>query len=58
MVVALRTRPKEQNDFFGCWGSMVKNNRRNNFFLFERKDKTQGYTGELGSEIITTTVPR
>ena len=30
---------------------MVKKNRRNNIF-FERKDKTQGYMGELGSEII------
>jgi hypothetical protein len=37
----------------------VKKNRRNNiFFLFEKKDKTQGYTGKLGSEIITTTGPR
>ena len=27
-------------------------------YFFERKDKTQGFTGELGSEIITTTVPR
>jgi hypothetical protein len=37
---------------------MVKKNKRNNFFLFVKEDKTQGYTGELGSEIITTTVPR
>ena len=36
---------------------MVKKNRRIDIF-FERKDKTQGFTGELGSEIITTTVPR
>ena len=56
--MALRTRPKEQKDIFFEWkGYMVKKNRRNNIF-FERKDKTQGYTGELGSEIITTTIPR
>jgi hypothetical protein len=37
---------------------MVKRNKRNNsFFLFERKDKTQGYMGELGLEIIMTTIP-
>jgi hypothetical protein len=37
-------------------GFMVRKDRRNNFF--EKKDKTQGYTSELGSEIITTTIPR
>jgi len=34
MVVALRTRPKEQKDFFGWKGFMVEKNRRNNFFFF------------------------
>jgi hypothetical protein len=58
-VVALRTHPKEQKYFFEWEGFVVKKNRRNNiFFLFEKKDKTQGYTGKLGSEIITTTGPR
>ena len=36
---------------------MVRKNRRNNFFLFEKKDKTQGYTGELGLEIIRQPCP-
>jgi len=27
------------------------------FFLFEKKDKTQGYTGELGSEIKRQSFP-
>jgi hypothetical protein len=37
---------------------MVKRNKRNDyFFLSKRKDKTQGYTGELGLEIIMTTIP-
>jgi hypothetical protein len=31
---------------------MVRKDRRNNFFLFEKEDKTQGYTGELGLEMI------
>jgi hypothetical protein len=35
---------------------MVKNNRWNNFF-FEKEDKTQGYTGGLGSEIIQQPFP-
>ena len=38
MVVALRTRPKEQKDFFEWRGFMVKKNKRNNFFL-KRKVK-------------------
>jgi hypothetical protein len=44
--------------FFEWKGFMVRKDRRNNFFLFEKEDKTQGYMGELGSEIITTTIPR
>jgi hypothetical protein len=38
MVMALRTRPKEQKDFFEWKGFMVKKNKRNNFFL-KRKIK-------------------
>jgi hypothetical protein len=34
---------------------MVTKDRRNNFFLFENKDKTQGYMSELGSKTIMTT---
>ena len=51
MVVALRTHLSEQKDF-ELKGFMMK---KKNIFL---KGKTQGYKGELGSEIITTTVPR
>jgi hypothetical protein len=36
---------------------MVRKDRRNNFFLFEKEDKTQGYTGELGSEMIQQPFP-
>jgi len=36
---------------------MVENSRRNNFFIFEKKDKTQVYMGELGSEIIQQQLP-
>jgi hypothetical protein len=56
MVMALRTRPKEQKDFFEWKGFMVKKNKRNNFF-FEKEDKTQGYTGRLGSEILQQLFP-
>jgi hypothetical protein len=35
---------------------MVKRIKENNFF--DKEDKTQGYTSGLGSEIITTAVPR
>ena len=52
MVVALRTHPKEQKDFFWMEGLHVEKNRRNNFFHFEKEDKTQAYTGGLGSEIL------
>jgi hypothetical protein len=38
MVMALRTRPKEQKDFFEWTGFMVKKNKMNNFFL-KRKIK-------------------
>ena len=39
MVVALRTRPKEQKVFFEWKDFMVKKNRRNNFFYFVLKRK-------------------
>jgi hypothetical protein len=54
MVVALNT-----SLYLDKWkGFMVRKDRRNNFFLFENEDKTQGYTGELGSKIITTVDPQ
>jgi hypothetical protein len=36
---------------------MVRKDRRNNFFLFEKEDKTQGYIGELGLEKIQQPFP-
>jgi hypothetical protein len=39
-------------------GFLVKNNIRNNIFsFFEKEDKTQGYIGGLGSEIIQQSFP-
>jgi hypothetical protein len=52
LVVDLRSHPKEQKYFFEWKGFMVKKNRRNNFFIFEKEDKTQGDIGGLGSEKI------
>jgi hypothetical protein len=36
---------------------MVSKDSRNNFFLFEKEDKTQGYISELGSEMIQQPFP-
>jgi hypothetical protein len=41
--------------FFKRKGFMVKKNKRNNFF--KKKDKIQGYTCELGLEIIQQPFP-
>jgi hypothetical protein len=50
-VVALRTHPWEQKvDELIC-APLEKNKKK-------RKVKIKGYTGELGLEIIMTTIPR
>jgi hypothetical protein len=36
---------------------MVKKNKRNNFFLFEKEDKILGYMGGLGSLILQQLFP-
>ena len=38
-------------------GLHVEKNRRNNFFHFEKEDKTQAYAGGLGSEILQQPFP-
>jgi hypothetical protein len=48
---------RSRNNFLFEWkGFMVRKDRRNDFF-FEKEDKTEGYTSELGSEMIQQPFP-
>jgi hypothetical protein len=57
MEVALNSSLGAEFFLFEWKGFMVRKDRRNNFFIFEKEDKTQGYIGELGSQMIQQPFP-